>query len=194
MAVKPVVEINGYVKGNGFGPREHPGGLLDRIVIPDPDFRPQGRGADRDVAPIPGDEHKRREHQRIFFLSGGENAHGEGGREELEREAVDRGGTLGSDGLVESGFDFFAFSTEVCHFRFEEVESLPEVGDGEVGHRVWISRIWVVRDKLMWAMKKKREEIGARDRPLPQLYTCTESKENGCSVVTDFGGAGSAEK
>ena len=86
------------------------------MVIPDPDLRPQGGGVDRDVVPIAGDEHECWEHQWIFFFLRGKHAHCEDGREELEGETVDRGGTLGSDGLLESGFDFFAFSAEVCHF------------------------------------------------------------------------------
>ena len=98
-------------------------------MVPDPDLRPKGGGVDRDVVPIPGDEHERREHQWIFFCLGGEDTQREDGRQELERETVDRGGTLGSDGLLESGFDFFAFRSEIRHLRFEEVESLSEVRD-----------------------------------------------------------------
>jgi hypothetical protein len=132
LTVVPIVEIDGYVQRNGFGPREHPSSLLDRVMVPDPDLRPQGGGVDRDVVPVSGDEHERREHQWVFFFFGWENTHGEDGRQELVRETVDRGGALGSDGLLESGFDFFAFRTEVCHFGLEEAESLSEVGDGEV--------------------------------------------------------------
>ena len=95
--------------------------------------------------PIPGDEHKRREHQWVFFFRG-ENTHGEDGCEELAGETVDRGGTLSSDGLLEFGFDFFAFGEEVRHLGFEEAESLSEVGDGEVRGRVWVCRICVARD------------------------------------------------
>ena len=138
LAVESIVEINGYVQQNGFGPGKHPSGLLNRVMVPDPDLRPQGRGVDRDVVPIPRDEHERREHQWVFFFSGGEDTHGEDGREELGRETVDRGGTLGSDCLLESGFDFFAFRSEVCYLGFEEAKSLSEVGDGEVCHRVCI--------------------------------------------------------
>ena len=103
---------------------------------------------------------------------------------------MDRGGTLGSDGLLESGLDFFAFSTEVRYFGFEEAESLSEVGDGEVCHGFWIPCVWVARgDKMMWT-----GGLGNRHRPLPQLYTCTGSKEKVCSIATDCGGAESAEQ
>ena len=77
LPVVPIVEINGYVQRNGFGPSEHPSSFLDRVVVPDPDFRPQGGGVDRDIVPISGDEHQRREHQWIFFFLGGENTKGE---------------------------------------------------------------------------------------------------------------------
>ena len=115
-------------------------------MVPDPDLRPQGRGVDRDVVPITRDEHERREHQWIFFLFGGENAHGEDGREELVGEAVDRGGTLGSDGLLESELDFFALRAEARDFGFKEVESLSEMGDGEICHRFWMEWICMARE------------------------------------------------
>ena len=192
LAVIPIVEIDGYIQRNASGSPEHASSLLDRVVIPDPDLRPQGGGVDRDVVPITGDEHERREHERIFFIFGGENAHSEDGREELEWEAVDRGGTLGSDGLFEPGFDFFAFRAEICHLRFEEAEGLPEMGDGEVCHRVRICYICVARDKVVWTVEDGNFWDG--DRPLPQLYTCMVSKEKVCSIVAGFGGAESTER
>jgi len=114
-------------------------------MVPDPDLRPQSGCVDRDVVPIPGDEHECREHEWIFFCLGGEDTHREDGRQELERETVDRGGTLGADGLFESGLDFFAFRSEIRHLGFEEVESLSEVGDGEVCHGVCICVARVIR-------------------------------------------------
>lgn len=132
LAVVPIVEIDGYVERNGFGPSEHPNGPLDRVMVPDPDLRPQGRGVDCGVVPVSGDEHEGGEHKWILFFFGRENAESEDGCEELVGETVDRGGTLRSDGLFESGFDFFAFCTEIRHFGLEEEESLPEVGDGEI--------------------------------------------------------------
>ena len=78
-------------------------------MVPDPDLGPQGGGVDRDIVPASGDEHERREHQWILFLFGWEDSQGEDGGYELAGKAVDRGGTLGADGLLEFGFDFFAF-------------------------------------------------------------------------------------
>jgi hypothetical protein len=112
-------------------------------VVPDPDLRPQGGGVDRDVVPISGDEHERREHQWVLFFFGRENSQREDGRQEFAREAVDRRGTLGSDGLFEPGFDFLAFRTEICHLRLEEEKSLSEMGDGEVCLRFGVCCIWV---------------------------------------------------
>ena len=114
-------------------------------MVPDPDLRPQGGSVGRDVVPVSGHEHERWEHQWILFLFGWENTHGEDGRQKLVRETVDRGGTLGSDSLLEPGLDFFAFRAETRHFGFEEAESLSEVGDGEVCHRFRICCIWVAR-------------------------------------------------
>ena len=145
LTVVQIVEIDGYVQRNGVGPHEHPSCLLDRVVVPDPDLRPQGGGVDREVAPISGDEHERREHEWIFLLFGWENAHGEDGGQELVRETVDRGGALGSDGLLESGFDFFAFCAEISHFGLEQVKCLSEVGDGEVCDGFWMYCVWVAR-------------------------------------------------
>ena len=135
MAVIPVVEVDGYVQRNGLGPRKHPSSLFDRVMVPDPDLRPKCGGVDRDVVPISGYEHESWKHQWILLFFGREHPHGEDERQELARETVDRGGALGSDGLLKSGLDFFAFRTEIRHFGFEEVQSLSEVRDGEVRHR-----------------------------------------------------------
>jgi len=62
LTIVPIVEVDGYVQRNGLGSREHPCSLLDRVMVPDPDLRPQGGGVDRDVVPVSGDEHKRWEH------------------------------------------------------------------------------------------------------------------------------------
>ena len=59
---------------------------------------------------------------------------------------MDRGGTLGSDGLFESGFNFLTFCAKICHLRFEKEKSLSEVGDGEVCKRFWVCCIWVTRE------------------------------------------------
>ena len=102
LTVVPIVEIDGYIQRNGLGPREHPSSLLDRVVVPDPDLGPQGGGVDRDFMPVSGDEHQGWEHEWIFLFFGWENPHGEYGRQELAGETMDRGGTLGPDGLLES--------------------------------------------------------------------------------------------
>lgn len=132
VAVVKIAEIDGYIERNGFGPLEHPCGPLHRVMVPDPDLGPQDRGVDRDIVPESGDEHESGQHQRILVLFGWEHAQCEDGCEEFARKAVDRGGALCSDGLFESGFDFFAFCAKIRDFRLEEEESLSEVGDGEV--------------------------------------------------------------